>query len=58
MKQYNKALAAAIGVVLVWIASLFGFEIPGPVEAAIVTIIVFYAPANERTAQELPNDVV
>ena len=37
------ALAGAISVVLVWVLSLFGVEVPGAVGAAIATIIGFVA---------------
>ena len=35
------ALAGALAIVLIWIVSLFGVEVPGAVGAAIATILGF-----------------
>jgi hypothetical protein len=43
----NKVAAAGIGgslsVVLVWVAGMFGVEVPAEVASAITTIVAFFA---------------
>ena len=46
MERPNKkvgagALAGALAIVLIWVISLFGVEVPGAVGAAIATIFGF-----------------
>lgn len=60
LKHVSKAVAGAVGVILVWLASLAGLEIPSSVEAAIVTLVIYFAPANtsDSADSEPINDVV
>jgi len=48
-KVTSGALAGAATVILVWVLSLFGVEVPGAVGAAIATVLGFV------TAYMVPN---
>ena len=48
MRKYNKAMqggaGAAIALILAWIASLFGLEVPKEVESAFTVILAAVGP--------------
>lgn len=40
-KVTSGALAGALAIILIWVISLFGLEVPGAVGAAIATVFGF-----------------
>lgn len=44
VQHYNKAIGVAAVTVAAWVSSLFGLEIPGEVQGALATLVVFFVP--------------